>query len=234
MKEVFASRSKRRESVSLEERVRPWSLPFLIYTNVDGRQPYDQRNETPKRCWHDSWSSRWYSQERKDETRRQNWSDASQRCLVSNTDPQNCTPTLSNFPRIPFERALDFANKEKITEQLYPLFVHDIGALLYHPSNQPRPGVGGALAAVDRRRDSRFLGGPQTSQPPPLHHHHSMSTPIPHASQSQQSIAPHPGTGRPEINRAHTFPTPPTSASSIITMDTQGTSYGWSGAAVSG
>ena len=35
---------------------------------------------------------------------------------------------------IPFDRALDFANKEKITEQLYPLFVHDIGALLYiHP-----------------------------------------------------------------------------------------------------
>jgi hypothetical protein len=37
---------------------------------------------------------------------------------------------------IPFERALEFANKERITEQLYPLFVHDIGALLYHPSNR--------------------------------------------------------------------------------------------------
>jgi protein SOK2 len=36
---------------------------------------------------------------------------------------------------IPFERALDFANKEKITEMLYPLFVHNIGALLYHPTN---------------------------------------------------------------------------------------------------
>ncbi|RFU28189.1 hypothetical protein B7463_g8127, partial [Scytalidium lignicola] len=39
---------------------------------------------------------------------------------------------------IPFERALDFANKEKITESLYPLFVHNIGALLYHPTNQTR------------------------------------------------------------------------------------------------
>ncbi|KAF4636221.1 hypothetical protein G7Y89_g1872 [Cudoniella acicularis] len=36
---------------------------------------------------------------------------------------------------IPFERALEFANKEKITEMLYPLFVHNIGALLYHPIN---------------------------------------------------------------------------------------------------
>ncbi|PVH81269.1 apses-domain-containing protein [Cadophora sp. DSE1049] len=37
---------------------------------------------------------------------------------------------------IPFERALEFANKEKITEMLYPLFVHNIGALLYHPINK--------------------------------------------------------------------------------------------------
>ncbi|KAL1640135.1 hypothetical protein SLS58_007249 [Diplodia intermedia] len=55
--------------------------------------------------------------------------------------------------RIPFERALDFANKEKITEQLYPLFVHDIGALLYHPTNQRGSvGTGNAMAALDRRR----------------------------------------------------------------------------------
>ncbi|PBP17864.1 hypothetical protein BUE80_DR011377 [Diplocarpon rosae] len=37
---------------------------------------------------------------------------------------------------IPYERALDFANKEKITERLYPLFVHNISALLYHPNNR--------------------------------------------------------------------------------------------------
>ncbi|RDL38158.1 DNA-binding of Mlu1-box binding protein MBP1 [Venustampulla echinocandica] len=43
---------------------------------------------------------------------------------------------------IPFERALEFANKEKTTEMLYPLFVHNIGALLYHPSNQTPPGRG--------------------------------------------------------------------------------------------
>jgi protein SOK2 len=144
-----------------------------------------------------------------------------------------CQTSGADICRIPFERALDFANKEKITEQLYPLFVHDIGALLYHPSNQQRPG--NALAAVDRRRDTRYLAGPQTTQAPSLHHHHTMSTPIgAHASQAQQSIAPHPGAGRPGLDRAHTFPTPPTSASSIMGMENQGSSYGWGGAAVSG
>ncbi|KAK6212460.1 hypothetical protein LQW54_005234 [Pestalotiopsis sp. IQ-011] len=39
---------------------------------------------------------------------------------------------------IPFERALDLANRERITEMLYPLFVQDIGTLLYHPTNQTK------------------------------------------------------------------------------------------------
>jgi enhanced filamentous growth protein 1 len=134
---------------------------------------------------------------------------------------------LLTSARIPFERALDFANKEKITEQLYPLFVHDIGALLYHPSNQPRPGVTNSLVA-DRRRDARgYLPGPQTTQAPPLHHHHSMSNPIGAASQPPHSIAPHPASGRPGLDRAHTFPTPPTSASSIMGMDNSQSSYNW-------
>jgi protein SOK2 len=129
---------------------------------------------------------------------------------------------------IPFDRALDFANKEKITEQLYPLFVHDIGALLYHPSNQPRPGLGNssALAAVDRRRsDARLIGAPPTTSAPPLHHHHSMSAPM---SQPPHSIAPHPSSGRPGLDRAHTFPTPPTSASSNFGGVPQHSSYEWS------
>ncbi|OAL01199.1 apses-domain-containing protein [Phaeosphaeriaceae sp. SRC1lsM3a] len=141
---------------------------------------------------------------------------------------------------IPFERALEFANKEKITEQLYPLFVHDIGALLYHPSNQTRASVGSAaMAAVDRNRrpdpmqTQRYLSGPTTSQPPSLHHHHSMSNPIGAAmSQPPHAIQPHPSSGRPGIDRAHTFPTPPTSASSIMGMGNQGSSYEWSGANV--
>ncbi|KAF2457466.1 hypothetical protein BDY21DRAFT_285807 [Lineolata rhizophorae] len=142
---------------------------------------------------------------------------------------------------IPFERALDFANKEKITELLYPLFVHDIGALLYHPSNQRGAGVGAsaAMAAVDRRRadqpQQRYLTAPpQSSQPPSLHHHHSISNPVSsHVHQPSHSIAPHPASGRPGIDRAHTFPTPPTSASSLIGMGNQGSSYEWGGQSVS-
>ncbi|KAF1963769.1 apses-domain-containing protein [Byssothecium circinans] len=138
---------------------------------------------------------------------------------------------------IPFERALEFANKEKITEQLYPLFVHDIGALLYHPSNQTRASVGGAaMAAVDRNRrpdpmqTNRYLTGPTTSQPPSLHHHHSMTNPVGAAmSQPPHAIQPHPSSGRPGLDRAHTFPTPPTSASSIMGMGNQNSSYEWNG-----
>ena len=43
------------------------------------------------------------------------------------------------------------------------------------------------------------------------------------------SIAPHPGAGRPGLDRAHTFPTPPTSASSVLGMGNQGSSYEWGG-----
>ncbi|KAF2807877.1 apses-domain-containing protein [Mytilinidion resinicola] len=138
---------------------------------------------------------------------------------------------------IPFERALDFANKEKITEQLYPLFVHDIGALLYHPTNQPRAGVGAGVSAMaadrSRRADptqQRFLGAPASSQPSSLHHHHSMSNPIGgHMPQPPHAIQPHPSAPRPGLDRAHTFPTPPTSASSVMgSMGNQGSSYEWS------
>ncbi|EKG17868.1 hypothetical protein MPH_04924 [Macrophomina phaseolina MS6] len=140
---------------------------------------------------------------------------------------------------IPFERALDFANKEKITEQLYPLFVHDIGALLYHPTNQRGSvGTGNAMAALDRRRpegQQRYIGAPAASQAPSLHHHHSLNNPsIPtQLQQSPHSIAPHPSSGRPSIDRAHTFPTPPTSASSIIGMNNSSNSYEWGNAGVS-
>ncbi|KAF2664568.1 apses-domain-containing protein [Microthyrium microscopicum] len=126
---------------------------------------------------------------------------------------------------IPFERALDFANKEKITEHLYPLFVHDIGALLYHPQNptQPRAGAGigntqSALAAYEqkRRQDQRMIpGAPQTpGQAAPMH---SMvgSVPTPH-----NQAAPRPG-----MDRANTFPTPPTSASSVVGVNSHGSPY---------
>ena len=142
---------------------------------------------------------------------------------------------LTGF-RIPFERALDFANKEKITELLYPLFVHNIGALLYHPTNSSRTNA--VMAAAERRKletkhqQQGGILGPPGSQPPSLHHHHSMQNPI--VSQPPHSIAPHPGAARPGIDRAHTFPTPPTSASSVMGMSNQGSSYDWGGQNMSG
>jgi protein SOK2 len=90
-------------------------------------------------------------------------------------------------------------------------------------------GNSSALAAVtDRRRsDTRYMAGPPSSQAPPLHHHHSMSTPM--SSQPPHSIAPHPSSARPGLDRAHTFPTPPTSASSNFGVGTHGSSYDWQG-----
>ena len=51
-------------------------------------------------------------------------------------------------------------------------------------------------------------------------------------TQPPHSIAPHPSSARPSIDRAHTFPTPPTSASSII--GSQGASYEWGQQSISG
>jgi len=93
------------------------------------------------------------------------------------------------------------------------------------------------MAAADRRRldTSKQQGGPPGtpgSQPPSLHHHHSMNSSM---GSQQHSIAPHPGAGRPGLDRAHTFPTPPTSASSTtIGLNNQGTSYDWGNQSIAG
>lgn len=135
--------------------------------------------------------------------------------------------------RIPFERALDFANKEKITELLYPLFVHNIGALLYHPTNQNRTTA--VVAAAERRKmeQNQQLRNSQAPGLPSMqaHHHHSMQGSIGGGLPGpQHSLAPHPGVGRPDIQRAHTFPTPPTSASSVMgNMGSSDGSFQWGG-----
>lgn len=134
---------------------------------------------------------------------------------------------LTHIHRIPFDRALDFANKEKITEKLYPLFVHNIGALLYHPTNQSRTNA--VMAAADRRRldSSKQPGGmvgPPGPQPPNLTHHHTMNSSV--AAQPANPMTNPPNSGRPGLDRAHTFPTPPTSASGTVTgMNNQWGSY---------
>lgn len=91
------------------------------------------------------------------------------------------------------------------------------------------------MAAAERRKlenkqQQSGMIGPPGSQPPPLHHHHSMgNASTPQMSQPPHSIAPHPGNGRPALDRAHTFPTPPTSASSGMGMSSSGNSYDWGG-----
>ncbi|KAK2599679.1 hypothetical protein N8I77_011413 [Diaporthe amygdali] len=108
---------------------------------------------------------------------------------------------------IPFERALHYANAEKITELLYPLFVHDIGALLYHPVNQNRTTQ--VMQAAERRQREQ-LGHPQSVALRSLSHPHD------HPADGLPSQQPLSFNGRPLLDRAHTFPTPPTSSSTII------------------
>ncbi|KAG0152641.1 hypothetical protein PDIDSM_1121 [Penicillium digitatum] len=129
---------------------------------------------------------------------------------------------------IPFERALEFANKEKITDLLYPLFVHNIGGLLYHPANQTRTNII-VQESQERRLEGRPSGPQRTpsgSQQPPIHHHHpSLQTPM-SSHVSQGSISGQPGS-RPGLERANTFPTPPASASSLVGTIHLGSTYEW-------
>ncbi|KAJ5621240.1 hypothetical protein N7528_006023 [Penicillium herquei] len=124
---------------------------------------------------------------------------------------------------IPFERALEFANKEKITDLLYPLFVHNIGGLLYHPANQNRTNM--VVQESQQRRLEGPPAGPQRTPTAPQSstlHHHAMQTPM----SSQMSQPPSSmGGQRPGMDRA--FPTPPASASSLMGVTNQGSSYEW-------
>lgn len=52
---------------------------------------------------------------------------------------------------IPYERAVTFASKEKIVDILYPLFVADIKALLYHPNNYARTAL--IMSAAVRKKE---------------------------------------------------------------------------------
>lgn len=114
---------------------------------------------------------------------------------------------------IPFDRALEFANKEKITEQLYPLFVNNVETHLHQPQLAP-----GANVMNHRRGDSRGDAYSRTS---------ASQTPV--VAQLPNMQSPHPmnnTSGRPGLDRAQTFPTPPTSANPVG-MSSSGSSYEW-------
>lgn len=123
---------------------------------------------------------------------------------------------------IPFDRALDFANKEKITELLYPLFVHNIGSLLCHPTNHSRNTQ--VMAAAQRKQEGLRAGQPGPGLPSLPPHHHPLALPGP-----QSTLSSHPPLGgRPgSLERAHTFPTPPTSASSVLGSMGSSDSFQW-------
>ncbi|KAF2747117.1 apses-domain-containing protein [Sporormia fimetaria CBS 119925] len=118
---------------------------------------------------------------------------------------------------IPFDRALDFANKEKITEVLYPLFVNDISALLYHPSN-PQRQMGDATAVTNVRRNMDPARFPtQVPYSTPISGVNNVAS---HGAYSMQMQA-----NRPGLERAQTFPTPPGSAGHNVSG--QGTTREW-------
>ncbi|KAH7325991.1 hypothetical protein B0I35DRAFT_405305 [Stachybotrys elegans] len=130
---------------------------------------------------------------------------------------------------IPYERALDFANKEKITELLYPLFVHNIGALLYHPTNQNRTNQ--VMAAAERRKqDPAPMRNPAPQGLPSLSQHHHQPMGLPN---SQPPLPSH-SMARPSIDRAHTFPTPPTSASGVMPNMGNSDNFHWQGQNLNG
>lgn len=95
--------------------------------------------------------------------------------------------------------------------------MHDIGALLYHPTNPGRTAIG--AQGIDRRRnDQRYMNAPHTPQ----------STMPPHGmTQAVVGSVPPPPQSvvRPGMDRAHTFPTPPTSASSVMAINQGSGSY---------
>lgn len=69
-----------------------------------------------------------------------------------------------------------------------------------------------------------------SSHPPPLHHHHAMQNPLHASLPSHPNLAPQPHNQlRPGLDRAMSFPTPPSSASSVMGgVNPDGSSF-WSG-----
>ncbi|PHH70091.1 hypothetical protein CDD82_7348 [Ophiocordyceps australis] len=135
---------------------------------------------------------------------------------------------------IPYERALDFANKEKITELLYPLFVHNIGALLYQPNNGTQTRAQQVMAGSDRRKQDG-QGQLRNPAPPGLpsiqqHHTHHIGLPGPQSTLPSHTTV----MSRPSLDRGHAFPTPPASASGVIGALNAPEGFNWQGQGMNG
>lgn len=79
--------------------------------------------------------------------------------------------------RIPFDRALELANKYFVTDHLYPLFVRDIKNFLYHPANYARTTA--VMLAAEQRKGKEIMGiDASLDERPPLDRSLSMPTPL--------------------------------------------------------
>ena len=105
---------------------------------------------------------------------------------------------------------MEFANREKITDILYPLFVHDISRVMTVQGSSNADHPRGLDVAKLRARANK---DPLNQMPSPI------------GPSSLSTIAQVTGR-RPDVERSHTFPTPPTSASSVI--GGQSNSQDWS------
>lgn len=112
---------------------------------------------------------------------------------------------------------------------LYPLFVHNIGALLYHPTNQTRTSQ--VMAAAERRKQEQSQIRPPPPPPPGLpsiQQHQQMALPG-----SQPPLPSHSSmANRPTLDRAHTFPTPP--GNPAVGGMGASDNFGWQGQAMNG
>ncbi|KAA8914776.1 hypothetical protein TRICI_002835, partial [Trichomonascus ciferrii] len=121
---------------------------------------------------------------------------------------------------IPYDRALDFANKEKIIDLLYPLFVTDIKGVLYHPGNYSRTAQ--VLSAAEKRKSEQQQQQQQQQQhhysPAPADHEKKSpkGDPQPHAPPHTQLPPPH-TTQQPTLDKLCSTP-PPTHQHATTTL----------------
>lgn len=123
---------------------------------------------------------------------------------------------------IPFERALEFANKEKITDILYPLFVHNIVEVLYqleHPDKSRKTDT--AADSTDRSRPPDAAQSSSGSAPlltpaslldTARRVRPAQSAQVVSAGQISSTPSASPGV---TSDLAHTLPTPPVSGSGV-------------------
>lgn len=102
---------------------------------------------------------------------------------------------------IPYDRALDFANKEKIIDLLYPLFVTDIKGVLYHPGNYARTAQ--VLSAAEKRKSEQ-----QQQQQQQQHYSPPVEKKQPSPKEQPAQLPPPHTTQQPTLDKLCSTPPP--------------------------